>query len=107
MAEFVGHKTKTYANLMNDDAEHKKVIVTNKNVVKRGLMFKNYTDCLFNDKNILKSQRRFKIDCHNVHTEQINKIALSSNYDQRLQTSDKITTYPYGINAFKLCKSEI
>ena len=26
----------------------------------------------------------------------INKIALSSNDDKRLQTSDKITTYPYG-----------
>ena len=81
MTEFVGLKTKTYANLMDDDAEHKKDIGTNKNVIKRGLIFKNYTDCLFNDKNILKSQQRFKIDFHNVHTEQINKIALSSNYD--------------------------
>ena len=27
-------------------------------------------------------------DCHDVYTEQINKIALSSNYDKRLQTFD-------------------
>ena len=27
--------------------------------------------------------------------EEINKIALSSNYDKRLQTFDKITSYPY------------
>ena len=33
---------------------------------KRGLMFKNYTDCLFNDKIILKSQQKFKSDRHNV-----------------------------------------
>ena len=57
-------------------------------------MFENYTDCLFNDKIILKSQQRYKSDYHNVCTEQINKIALSSNDDKRLQTFDKITKYP-------------
>ena len=34
-------------------------------------------------------------DCRNVYTEEVNKIALSSNDDKRLQTFDKITTYPY------------
>ena len=63
-------------------------------------LFENYADCLFNDKTILKLQQRFKSDCHNVYTEQINKIALSSNDDKRLQTFHKITTYPYGTNAF-------
>ena len=47
-------------------------------------MFENYTDSLFNDKTILKSQRRFKNDHHDVYTEQINKIALSSKGDKRL-----------------------
>ena len=61
-------------------------------------MLKNYKDCLFNDRSILKSQQRFKSDYHNVYTEEINKIALSSNYDKRLQTFDRITTYPYRIN---------
>ena len=42
-----------------------------------------------------------------VYTEEINKIALSSNDDKRLQTFDKITTYPYGTNAFKVCESEM
>ena len=42
-----------------------------------------------------------------MYTEEINKIALSSNDDKRLQTFDKITTYPYGTNAFKVCKSEM
>ena len=70
-------------------------------------MFESHVDCLFNDKVILKSQQRFKSDCHNVYTEEINKIALSSNDDKRLQTFDKITTYPHGINAFKVCVSEI
>ena len=70
-------------------------------------MLENYKDCLFNNETILKSQQRFKSDYHNVYTEQINKIALSSNDDKRLQTFDKITTYPYGTNAFKVCEREI
>ena len=70
-------------------------------------MFKNYKDCLFHNKIILKSQQRFKRDYHNIYTEQINEIALSSNNDKRLQTFDKITTYPYGTNAFKVCESEM
>ena len=70
-------------------------------------MFKNYLDCLLNNKIILKSQQRFKSHYHNVYTEQINKIALSSNDDKRSQTFDKITTYPSGTNAFKVCDSEM
>ena len=92
---------------MDDDSEHKKAKGTKKCVIKRRLMFENYTDCLFNDKTILKSQQRFKSDCHNIYTEQINKIAQSSNDDKRLQIFDKITTYPYQTNAFKVCKSEM
>ena len=70
-------------------------------------MFENYKDCLFNNKTILKSQQRFKSDCRNAYTEQINKIALSSDDEKRLQTFDKISTYPYGTNASKICKSEM
>ena len=66
------------------------------------------TDSLLNDKIILKLQQGFKSDHHNVYTEEINKIALSSNDDKRLQTSDdRIKTYPYGTNTFKVCGSEI
>ena len=71
-------------------------------MIKRELMFKNHKDCLFNRKIMLKSQQRFKSDCHNVYNEQINKIALSSNDYKRLQTFDKITTYPSEINTFKV-----
>ena len=62
---------------------------------------------MFNNKIILKSQQRFKSDHHKVYTEEVNKIALSSNDDKRLQTFDGITTYPYGANAFKVCESEM
>ena len=32
---------------------------------------------------------------------------LDANDDKIIQTYDKITTYPYGTNAFKVCESEI
>ena len=35
---------------------------------------------------------------NNVYTEEINRIALSSNDDKRSQTFDKITSQPYGAN---------
>ena len=106
MIEFVALRAKTYACLMDDDSEHKKVKRTKKCVIKRKLMVKNYKDCLFSNKIILKSQQKFKSDHHNVQTEQISKAALNSNDDKRLQTFHKITTYLYGINAFKVYEKE-
>ena len=95
ITEFVGLRAKTYAYLMDDDSEHKKAKGTKKCVIKRILKFTDYKNCQSNDKIILKSQQRFKSDCHNVCTEQINKIALSSNDDKRLQTFDKIMHLKY------------
>ena len=68
-------------------------------------MFKNYKDCLLNGEVILKSQQRFKSDYQKVYTEEVNKTALSSNDDKRLQTSGGIETYPYGTIVFKLCEN--
>ena len=62
---------------------------------------------MLNNKNVYRSQQRFKSDYHKVYTEELNKIALSSNDDKRLQTFDRIKTYPYGANAFKVCESEM
>ena len=81
---------KTYSYLMDDDSEKKKA-----------------KDSLFKNKTILRSQLRFKSDLHIVYTEEVSKIAISSNDDKRLQTYDKITTYPYGTNAFKVCEGEM
>ena len=82
---------------MEDGSEHKKAKGSKKCIIKHGLMFENYKDSLFNNKVILKSPHVFRSDYHNVYTEEVNKIALSSNDDKRLQTFDKITTYPCGM----------
>ena len=42
-----------------------------------------------------------------MHTEEVNKIALSSSDDKRIQTFDRVTTYPYGTNVFKVCENEM
>ena len=70
-------------------------------------MFENYTDCLFSEKIILKSQQSFKSDHHNVYTEKINKIALSSNNDKRLPSLDGATAYPQDTYAFKVCERDM
>ena len=75
--------------------------------IKRRIKFKDYKDSVIENKTILRSQLRFKSDLHIVYTEEVNKIAISSNDDKRLQTYDKVTTYPYGTNAFKVCESEM
>ena len=71
---------------------------TKKCVIKQKLMFENYKDCLFNNKTVYKAQEIFRSHYHDVYTEEVNKIALSSNDDERLQSSDRITTYLYVTN---------
>ena len=44
---------------------------------------------------ILKSQQRFKSGHHKVYTEEVNKIALGSDDDKRLQVFYRTETYPY------------
>ena len=96
ITEVVAFRPETYAYLTDDGSNHKKAKGTKKCVIKQKLMFENYKDCLFNNKTVYRSQERFKSYYHDVYTEEVNKIALSSNDDKRLQTSDRITTYPYG-----------
>ena len=106
MIEFVALKAKTYSYLIggyNDEDYEKNNIInkkakgTKKCIIKQELMFDPFKESLFDDKIMLKSQQRLRSDHHVVCTEEVNKIALSSNDDKRLQTSDRITIYPYGI----------
>ena len=109
ITEFVALRPKAYSYLDDYGNNHKKTkkFVIKKCVIKQKLMFQSFKDCLFNNKNVYRSQQRFKSYNHDVYTEEVNKIALSSNDDKRLQTFDRTTTYRYGTNAFKVCESEI
>ena len=110
MTEFCAIRAKTYAFAVDDgkkNKENKKAKGAKKCVIKNELMLQDYKNSLFNDEVTRKSQLRFKSDHHNVYTEKINKIALSSNDDKRIQTFDKISTYPYGTSVFKVCENEM
>ena len=98
---------KIITEFVADDKNFKKAKGTKTYVIKRILTFGDYKNCLCKNEIIIKSQQRFKSEAPCVYTEEINKIALISNDDKRLQTFDRITTYPYGANAFKICESEM
>ena len=45
---------------------------------------------------MIKSQFGFRCRNHEIYTEKTNKIALSSNDNERIQKDNGIDTYPYG-----------
>ena len=90
-----------------DNDEKKKAKGIKKSIIKCRLIFENYKDSLFNDKTILQSQLRFESNHHDVYTEEVDKIALNGNDDKKLLTFDRVSTYPYGTNAFKVCENEM
>ena len=47
---------------------------------------------------MLKTQQRIKSERYNVLTEEINNTALRSNDDKRMQSTNSIETYAYGMN---------
>ena len=55
---------------------------------------------------MLRKQQRFKSVTHNFLIEEINKIALSSNDDKRMQLIDLIAAYSYGISKDLASKKE-
>ena len=73
------------------------------NVTKRSIQFNDDRECLFSGKeqhlklNIIRSQ------CHEIYTEEINKIALSSDDDKRVIMADGIHTLACGHTNLKNC----
>ena len=116
MTKYIALRAKTYSFLIDEytDEDYEKNKIVNKKakgtqkcVVKREILFNNYLDSLFKNKVLYRSQQLFRSDHHKVYTEEVNKIALSSNDDKRIQTFDRVTTCPYGTNVFKVCENEM
>ena len=101
ITEFIALRPKTYSYLTDDCKEDKKAKETKKCVIERMIKFNDYKKCLLNGEVVLKSQQRFNSKGHDVYTENINKIALSSNDDKRLIAPDKFTSYPCGYKGKK------
>ena len=56
---------------------------------------------------ILKSQKRFRSEAHNVFTEKFNKIAFSANDEKRIQVADRVIAQPDGTGLGRVCKAEL
>ena len=112
MTKFVGSRVKTYSYLIDDGSEDKKAKGTKMCVINRKLKFENQENCtnivfIRNKKSILKTQQRFKSERHNVFTEEIIKIALSSNDEKRMQSIDLIKTHAYGASKDLVSEKEV
>ena len=65
-----------------------------------------HCSCKNNNENKKKTFKRFKSERHHVFTEEINKIALSSNDDKRIQSINSIESYAYEMSKDLICKKE-
>ena len=67
-----------------------------KNVTKRNIQFHDYRECLFSRKEQRRKMNVIRSHCHQIYTEEINKIVLSSDDAKRIIMADGIQTLAYG-----------
>ena len=94
MKEFVALRAKMYSYI-DDKSELKKCKGIKKCVIKREIKFEDYKNCLFEGRNVCKSQLLFRSDKHKIRTLKVNKWALSLQDDKRIPI-DLIATYAMG-----------
>ena len=110
--EFVALGAKVYAYTWQKDinqiCEEKKCKGTKKYVVEKCVKFDHYKTTNFNNKTMSYVQQRFRSQLHQMNTQNVKKIGLNSRRDdKRLQTFDKVTTYPIGTEPYIVCESEM
>ena len=98
ITEFVGLRAKLYAYRMGDH-EEKKCKGIKRNVIKKNITFDEYKKCLFEGTEIYKTMNVIRSRNHELFTEEINKVALSSNDDKRNIQADKIHTLALGFRS--------
>ena len=94
--EFIALRPKLYSFRKHCSKEEKKCKGIKKNVVKKTLTFEDYKNYLFSKKNVLRSQLLFRSYKHDIHTIEVNKLALSSDDDKRIIQQDGISTKARG-----------
>ena len=78
---------------------------TRKNKLNTDSLRENHTEFIENNRLILKLQQKLRSEKH-VFTEEFNKIVLSANDDERIQSIDSIETYAYGMSKHLICEKE-
>ena len=94
MKEFISLCPKVYSYRVRS-SEPKKYKGIKKCIVKKTITFKDYKKCLFEGRNIHRSQLLFRSNKHEVKTLEVNKLALNSQDDKRISI-DGIASYAIG-----------
>ena len=92
MTEFIALRPKLYSYKKLDGEEDKKCKGIKKCAVKKTLMFEDYKNCLLNPKAVYRSQLMFRSTNHEVHTVDVNKVALNRDDDKQISKRDGIST---------------
>ena len=92
ITHFVGLRPKLYSFKVEDQNAIKKCKGIKKNVVKRGVSFDDYVNCLFYGKNQMRSMKIIRSENHIIYSKEVNKVALSNEDDKRKMTKDKVNT---------------
>ena len=96
MTEFVALRPKLYSYKKLDGSEDKKCKGIKKCVVKKTLTFEDYKTYLFSDSTEYRSQLMFRSNKHEVHTIEVNKVALNRDDDKRISGKNGISTFARG-----------
>ena len=96
MTAFMALRPKLYSYKVLDGSEDKKCKGIKKCVVKKTLTFEDYKACLFNDSTEYRSQLMFRSAKHEVHTIEVNKVALNRDDDKRISRKDGISMFARG-----------
>ena len=100
MTEFAALRPKLYSYRELDGSEDKKCKGIKKCVVKKTLTFEDYKTCLFSDSTEHRSQLMLRSAKYEVHTIEVNKVALNRDEDKRISKKDGISTLARGHKDF-------
>ncbi|GFU97776.1 uncharacterized protein TNCV_2532491 [Trichonephila clavipes] len=95
LEEFAGLRSKMYACKTEKDLIKKSKGVK-KYVVKNRISFEDYKNCLFSQKQQHRTVNLIRSTKHEIHTIQVNNIALSGTDDKRHILEDGINTLELG-----------
>ena len=92
ITEFVGLRPKLYSFKVEGEKANKKCKGIKKNVVKKGINFQDYFECLFSSEKQMRSMKILRSENHEIYSKEVNKVALSNEDDKRILTKGKIHT---------------
>ena len=92
ISHFIGLRPKLYSFKIEEDKSVKKCKGIKKSVVKKGITFEHYFDCLFTGEKQMRSMKIIQSKFHTIYSKEVNEIALSSEDDKRLILKNKVNT---------------